>query len=46
MHFDSEIPYRTLELAVPQQRLNSSKVLGALVDQRRFRSTHGVRAVK
>ena len=42
---DAEVPHGRLELGVSQEQLHGAQVLGAPVDQRRFGSTHRVRAV-
>ena len=37
---DAQVPHCRLQLGVAEQQLHSAQVLGAPVDQRRFRSTH------
>ena len=43
---DAEIPDRALELAMPQQQLDDSQILGAAVDQCRLGPPHRVRTVR
>src|SRR5215469_11526019 len=43
---DAEIPDGALQLAVPQQQLDDSQILGAAVDQRRLGPPHRVRTVR
>ena len=42
---DTKISECTLQIGMPKQRLNGPEVLGSLVDQRRFRPSHCMRAV-
>lgn len=43
---DPKIPNSALELGMAKQELNSSEISGPPVDQRRFRTTQGMRAVR
>jgi len=45
VNFDSDVTHRALEFSVPKQELNSPKVLGAALDQRRLGPTHRMRTV-
>jgi hypothetical protein len=42
---DAQISHRALDLRVAEEQLNRPQVAGALVDQGRLRSTHGMRRV-
>lgn len=42
---DAKVPHRRLQLGVPEERLNSTQVLGSTVDERRLRPAHRVRTV-
>ena len=43
--FDAEISHRAFQLGMSKQELDRSQVLSPAVDQRRFGSAHGVRAI-
>lgn len=45
IYLDSEVTNGTLQLAMPEQKLNRSQVLRPLINQRCLGSPHGVRAI-